>query len=185
MTAQNREAIEREIEQYAIRYARQKAKELVGHFGFTKSDRDDIEQELLLDLLERSANFDPQRAEPRAFITLVVQRKISTLIRRRLAEKRRFDQVASSLDDEAAEEVMTRFRTGEPTRIDQDFVDLQTDVESVLERLPPDLRELCEHLKSKTLSEISRELGIPRSTLAGRVKKLRRRFEDAGLRDYL
>ena len=112
MTRQNREAIEREIEGYATRYARRKAEELVGHFGFTESDRDDIEQELLLDLLERCSNFDPQRAEPRAFITLVVQRKISTMIRHQLAEKRRFERVASSLDDEAADEVMTRFRTG-------------------------------------------------------------------------
>ena len=38
---------------YATWYAKKKARELVGHFGFTSSDQDDIEQSLLLSLMER------------------------------------------------------------------------------------------------------------------------------------
>jgi hypothetical protein len=31
---------------------------------------------------------------------------------------------------------------------------------------------------------VARDLGVPRSTLQRRLERLRRHFEDAGLRDY-
>jgi hypothetical protein len=60
-----------------------------------------------------------------------------------------------------------------------------SDLADVVAHLPKELRDLAERLKSRSLSETSRELGIPRSTLQRRVHRLRQYFEDAGLRIYL
>jgi hypothetical protein len=53
-----------------------------------------------------------------------------------------------------------------PQRTPQEYVDLASDIATVLERLPEAQRDLCERLQAQSLSAIARELGIPRSTLA-------------------
>lgn len=49
---------------YATWLIQQKADQLIGRYGFTKSDREDIEQELTLALLERWDQYDPVRGNP-------------------------------------------------------------------------------------------------------------------------
>jgi DNA-binding NarL/FixJ family response regulator len=52
--------------------------------------------------------------------------------------------------------------------------------------MPESLQELCGLLKQgESQSAIARELSVPRTTLQEYVRRIRRRFEDAGLRDYL
>jgi len=170
---------------FATRYAKRKASQLAGHFGYSKSDRADIVQELLLDLVRRWPNYDPQRGEPEVFIRRVIWARVATLIKDKRASKRQFDYEAGPIDEDVEDEVTTNFRTGLPQRTPQEYVDLASDIATVLERLPEEQRDLCERLQSQSLGEISRELGIPRSTLADRVKKLRGAVEDAGLHDYL
>jgi RNA polymerase sigma-70 factor (ECF subfamily) len=66
-----------------------------------------------------------------------------------------------------------------------DECDLRLDVERVMGMLAPELRELCNRLRTQTLSEISEEVGVPRHCLYTSIRKLRCIFEEAGLRDYL
>ena len=172
-------------EDYASWLIQQKADELVGHFGITEDDREDIEQELALDLIRRWPKFDPQRSKPRTFIARVIRNKVSTLIRHRMSEQQQFEQVGYSIDATVEEEVTTCFRTGQPHRTDQEYVALREDVRAVLARLPPELREVCERLKRASIPRVAKELGIPVTTLRYRLKKLRDVFEEAGLRDYL
>ena len=170
---------------YATSYAKRKANQLVDHFGFNKSDRADIVQELLLDLVRRWPHFDPTRGKPQVFIRRVLWARVSTLIKQKRALKRQFDYESATLDEEADNEVTNSFRTGLPERIDQEYSDLASDVATVLAELSSEDRELCERLQSQPLAEIARELGIPRSTLADRLQKLRSQFEQAGLQHYL
>ena len=39
------------IDEYAVRIIKYKARQLVGRVGFTESDREDLEQEMILDLI--------------------------------------------------------------------------------------------------------------------------------------
>ena len=59
------------------------------------------------------------------------------------------------------------------------------DLDELLQSLPEDLREMCDRLKNDSISQVARELGIPRSTLRDRVCKIRRRFEQSELQKYL
>src|SRR5262249_17337721 len=152
-----------------------------GRAGFTAHDVRDIEQELLLRLLQSLPQFDPEQAHINVFITTVVGRSVAMLLRERRAKKR--GAGVPSLDAPAAH----RQPTEPPAHRDSgaDRIDLLTDLAAVLAALPADLRDLAERLKVQTVSQAARDLNVPRTTLLRQVERLRRCFEDAGLRIYL
>ena len=76
-------------------------------------------------------------------------------------------------------------RIGVEPRAAEELRALALDVAAVVENLPSELHELCRRLGQETVSEISRDTGVPRATLYQSVTKLREIFEDAGLKDYL
>ena len=77
------------------------------------------------------------------------------------------------------------FRIGKQVLSSSDLRDLTIDVNRVMEMLPPELGDLCERLKTKTVADISRDTGIPRGTIYEAIQKVREIFEKAGLKDYL
>jgi transposase-like protein len=56
---------------------------------------------------------------------------------------------------------------------------------AIIQTLPPLWQKLLELRTSMTIVEIAREMKIPRTTLNEWMKRIRVRFEEAGLRDYL
>jgi hypothetical protein len=60
-------------------------------------------------------------------------------------------------------------------------IETKLHMEAVIATLPPVLRELCHALMNQTVGEVSASSGIPRTTIASRIKLMRRVFEDAGL----
>jgi RNA polymerase sigma-70 factor (ECF subfamily) len=159
---------------------RRKARQLARHAGPHHHDPEDVEQELTLRLLRAMPRYDPARGHVHAFVTAVVERAAAGLLRRCRAKKRGAGPVRS-LDAPAAAEPTDRGDAGRAA----DRVGLAADLAAVLAELPADLRGLAERLTRQTLSEVARQDGVPRSTLQRRVDRLRRRFEDAGLREYL
>ncbi len=188
-----------DIDPYAVEIIRFKARQLVGQAGFTVVDRDDLEQELILDLLRRLPNYDPKRAKRNTFIARVVEHKIATLIEKQTAHKRDYRRCRCSLNERFEEEEEGRSVERAETLDQEDYLlrigvepgaaeelrVLALDVVVVLETLPPELGDLCRRLKQETVAEISRDTGVPRATLYQSVTKLREIFEDAGLKDYL
>ena len=186
------------IDPYAARLIRFKARQLVGKAGFTASDREDIEQELILDLLRRLPKYNPKRAQLNTFIARVVEHRLASLIEAQKAGIRDYRRCRCSLnecfedaDGRSVERVDTfdqedyLLRTGAQSRPSEELNRLAIDVAAVLETLPPELRELCRRLKAETVTEISRDTGVPRGTIYESIKKLREIFKDAGLRNYL
>ena len=186
------------IDPYAVRLIKYKARRLIGQAGFSASDRDDLEQEMILDLLRRLPKYNPERAQLNTFIARVVEHKIATLIEARKAGIRDYRRCRCSLNDwfedeegRSVERVDTfdqedyLLRTGAQSRPSDELSALAIDVAAVLEGLPPELRDLCQRLEAETVTEISRDTGVPRGTIYESIKKLREIFEDAGLKDYL
>ncbi len=187
-----------EIDPYAIRLIEYKARMLVGKAGFTASDRDDLEQELILDLLHRLPRYDRNRAQRNTFIARVVEHKIANLIKAQKAGIRDYRRCRCSLNDRfededgrSVERIDTLDQehsgphTGTQSRRSDELRMLAIDMGFVLETLPPELRNLCQRLVAETVTEISRSTGVPRGTLYESIKKLRKIFKDAGLKDYL
>ena len=74
-----------QLNEYARSVIRKKARQLIGKYGFTHDDREDLEQEMILDLLVRLPKFDPEKACLNTFVARIVDRKVSTMIRRQQA----------------------------------------------------------------------------------------------------
>jgi RNA polymerase sigma-70 factor (ECF subfamily) len=187
-----------ELSDYAIRHIRHRARQLARTEGIAAQDIEDIRQDLIVDLLERLPKFDPAKATCNTFVARIIDRKVAKLIRDRNCEKRDPRREECSLNEciddgegGSVERVQTIAadeadrRLGRQARSDQETAELALDVEAVLKRLPDNLRRLCELLKTGSIADAARAMGVPRTTLNDHVKKLREVFEAAGLRDYL
>ena len=184
---------------YAREVIRHKARQLIGKYGFTRDDYDDLQQEMMLDLLRRLGKYDSSKAGLNTFVARIVDRKISTLIRHQRQEKRDYRRPVCSLDAKVEDqdgqargldEILSQDAFDEEVarhdRPEAERVDLRLDLTLVLDELPDDLRQLARLLQTRTVAEIARELGVPRSTLYEKgIARLRKIFEDNGLREYL
>jgi len=185
------------IDAYAADLIRHKARQLVGKAGLTENDRQDLEQELMIDLLSRMKHFNPAKGKKTTFMTRIVERRISNILEARFAQCRDWRKCTASLNDpipggnddstERIEQVSSDGQMGHQGRetIEQRQNDIRFDVDRVIATLPEDLQELCEKLRSSNMAEIAREMGVPRSTLYGKLTKLRDAFREAGLEEYL
>jgi RNA polymerase sigma-70 factor, ECF subfamily len=192
-------AKKRILEGYAREVIRHKARQLINKYGFTRDDYDDLQQDMTLDLLRRLSKYDPSRAGLSTFVARVVDRKVSTLIRHQKQEKRDFSVRILRLDAEVdgqdgeplgLDEILSQDAFDEEVarydRPEAERLDLRLDLSLVLDELPEELRELARRLQTRTMAEIARELGVPRSTLYETgIARLRKIFEDKGLREYL
>jgi RNA polymerase sigma-70 factor (ECF subfamily) len=186
------------IDPYAVKLIKYKARQLAGHFGFTTSDRDDLEQELICDLLRRLPKYNPKRARRNTFIARVIEHKTASIIEAQNAGMRDYRRCRCSLNDrfknkegkfierlEHIDQEDYLLRTGRLSRSTTDNFHLATDIRKTIESLPAELRELCMRLATDTVMEISCDTGIPRGTIYDSIKTVRAIFEDSGLREYL
>ncbi len=172
------------LQGFARSIVRRKARLIVRCCGFNAQDLRDIEQELLLRLLQSLSQFDPEQGHVNVFITTVVERSMAMLIRERQAKKRDttgIRSLAAPADDGGPTDLPDHRDAGG----DAERLDLAGDVAEVLAALPTELRDLARRLTERTVSEAARDLNVPRTTLMRQVDRLRRCFEDAGLRIYL
>ena len=176
---------------------RRKIKQLIGRAGFTLHDREDIEQDLYVRVLQSWPRFNPDVAHRNAFITTVVERYVANILRNKQAAKRDHRRISSlnvmiTVTDEGPTELAQTIgereqdaRLFRQCRSEVELIQLELDIEKLLAELPAELRNLAVDMKTKSIAEIARERGVPRTTLNEHVRKLLQRFEQAGLRDYL
>lgn len=155
---------------------RRKARKLAGCRLFPEMDLDDLVQELTYQLLRALARYDPARpAGP--FVATVVGRAAAQLVRERLAAKRAAGAPVPIGSDPGMVDPPDPGAAGD--------ADLRIDVAEALAELPDGLRAVAELLLTRTVAEAARERGVPRSSFMRDVERVRRHFEDAGLRVYV
>jgi RNA polymerase sigma-70 factor (ECF subfamily) len=179
------------LDRFAAWFVHHKAKQLIGMAGFTKDDLEDLKQDLTLDLLQRLEQFDAGRAQRHTFVVMVVEHRIAAILEHRTAAMRDTRREQCSLNDPVSDhegKTVQRHETldaGFLGRGDAKPGDLAVDIQAVIAGLPRRLQVLCVHLQTKTPAEVARELGMPRMTLYGDIKRLKAAFERASLGDYL
>lgn len=186
------------LDDHCLRLIRYKAAQLVGKAGFRESDREDLEQQLTLDLLSRMRKFDPARSSLHTFADRVINHAVATLLAARQIAARDFRRIGPSLNEEieaaggcrvpraenVAEEDSFAMRT-RVFRSDREAAEMTIDLASVTAGMPDHLQLLCELLKSKTLSQISEITGRPRSSIQRDMAAIGRTLRAAGLEEYL
>lgn len=157
--------------QFACKLVRCKARQIA-----RPSDREDVEQELLLEIVVRWPCFDPRKANREAFVEQIVRNKICKMLRDRRRLKR-----------DTRREVPFDARVHAVAQSDAaiESLCLRIDVGSVLPNMPQHLRDACDELRRESLAAAARRIGMPWSTLAHHLDQVRAAFRRAELDQYL
>lgn len=170
-----------------------KAQRLCRLWPFNKSDTGDVEQELRTFWLASRGRFRPDRGQVRSFFKTVIERAAAQIRRRSLAQQRSPGRVCSFDSYQWQPDIGTRSSAHRNRRcashtsllISDEHTRRELDVQDLLESLPTPLARLCEKLMQHSVAEISRETGVPETTLRSRIATIRRRYEGRGLSEFL
>ena len=186
------------LDDYCINLIRYKTRRLIGQVGYTKSDQEDIEQELSLHLRRQLPKYNPRKGTIKTFINTVLDNKIRTMVSSRLTSQFDFRQHDYSLDETIETEIGDRVSHGEAIDTEEylmatgrinrrtlDTVELRIDVQCAISLLPTYLQDLCVRLQTQTIVDIARKDRVSRH----KIDELRRRvallFLEHGLDEYL
>lgn len=184
---------------FAWQYIRQQALLLVQHPGFKPSERRNIESELWTVLVRKAPGFDPSRGQESTFIARIVDARIRSLVRWRIAAKRHFRHDGQSLNEmisdaggnlvelgETLDAETAKNHLGQYHRSETELTDLRLDLEHVLSLLNDDgVHQLARLLMVMSRHAASKEPGQSRRKVAKHFEKLRELIEDSDLREYL
>ncbi len=173
-----------------------KIKQLIGRPEFIEQDRKDLEQDLLAHVVQSLRRFDPEIAHLNRYVTAVVERYVANLVRNQNALKRDRGrttslnlliqteegptELAQTIGDRELDARLSRER-----RSEQELHELALDLASLTATLPDRWRTLLELRKSNNMVEVAARMQVPRTTLNGWMRRIRQRFERAGMRNYL
>jgi len=132
---------------------------------------EDLEQELRLRLLQALDRYDPGRGSSEAFVAVVLGRAAAGIRR----DRGRFKRTRRAVAPGAAEP------TESVDSLDEAARDLRIDLLRAVGTLPDDLLLLAGQLLLRSLAEVARAQGVPRSSLVRRLERIRRHFEAAGV----
>jgi RNA polymerase sigma factor (sigma-70 family) len=176
------------VDDFERRFIRKMVSRLIGKAGFRRQDREDLEQDFLVDLLRRLESFNPKRSPRRHFVMLVVKHYASSLLRKRHARKRDYRKVISlhtpvnsgdGTVNELAQTISQEEYDQKHGRAESDreeMVELATDVRDRLNTLSAEDQSLAGLLTMHSVSEVAEILRLHRSTVSYRVRRLRPRF---------
>lgn len=178
------------LDTWVARMVRKAVRGLLRAPEFSAADREDLEQELTLEVLRQLPRFDPARGRRESFLARVVESRARTLLRRRRAPCRDWRRRAS-LDDlvkdgDGRRVELWRTLDADACRArrglgDDDRLDLRIDVAAAVASLPPELRSLCAALARGSARDAARVSGAPRGAVRGKVARIRAHFERLGL----
>lgn len=184
------------LTEYAQSLIKFKARQLSRRPGFSRSDEEDVAQELTVHLLSKAHQFDPNRASVNTFADRVIRSAIAMLLRDRRRQKRAAGFAATSLEDipaqsggdvESLRDMLTeadlRRRIGIAAS-DQDRADLIAAVVEAMRSLPAADQETCRRLIEGSKASVARDLRVSRRQIRNAIERIRRHFEAAGLGDF-
>ncbi|MCK4873631.1 MAG: hypothetical protein KAS72_12990 [Phycisphaerales bacterium] len=185
-----------EISQYTRTLIAVKGHQLIGHYGFTRCDRDDLMQEFTIAVLEATGAWDETRGSRNTFDNRIVNRKIATLIRHRKRECRDYRRNGASLEEVSRDEDGTPISLGEMLTDDadrrwndaasvSDRIDLSVDLRRAVSVLKPELQRLCALLARGSAADAARALDVSRPTVFKWIRMIRDRFTELGLDEYV
>ena len=128
----------------------------------------------------------------------MVQRHLANVVRDRSVSKRatagRVSLSKSVRGDDGGQVEMSQTlhhqdqdrRLGRERRLgEEELNDLRMDLATFISKLPEKYQDILRRRQNQSITEISRDLGIPRTTLNDWMLQIRKLFEEAGFDRYL
>jgi len=160
-----------DIDPAARALIRHKVQRLLGQSGFTRTDQDDLTQELALAAHRAKSQFDATRGNATTFYDSVLVNKVRSIVGHARAKKRdhRCERHLRNLD-------------GFVWRADTTpYLQMKLDVNAALATLPSGLRALGMRFMQYTPAEVSRKSGMTRGKLRQAARQIAEHFETAGV----
>jgi DNA-directed RNA polymerase specialized sigma24 family protein len=180
-----------------MRIARARAYALIGSWGFTPEDREDIQQEILLEQWIAMKKYDHSRGSERTFLNRLTDNKVASMVAYRRAACREREYRALQLDPilegkpiaSSSPGRVKKFLFGDNCEIAWqrgsrptiDLLNLRIDVGRVLGCLPEHFQCIAHVLQFEKPSEAAKRLNVSRGTIYRAIKVLKRAFEVWGL----
>lgn len=161
------------------------------HWGWFRRDEiPDLTHDVVIQLLKKKDHFDPTRSRWSTFCSLIARNYLITEARRRrncvpvdsINEPREGD--TSPISD-SVEDRHSTARCHCDIRPEQEWIDLQEDLATLIDRLPDPLREFCEnYLQRPAFSDVADSLGVSRNTVYRRRNLVREQIAEDCLEEY-
>ena len=179
---------------FTINFIQIKAAQLCRRTDVSRSDRDDMQQDMLLYLWKKAHLFDPARGTIEAFVTTAVNSWVGMELRRRDRQKRREDYRAISLegttiecegDTETLDALLSdadlHRRTQQSGHSPIELIDLRDALRCALSKLSKREHSLLVHVAEHGVASAARKHHVSRRQIENALARMRSRFEDAGL----
>ena len=177
------------INEFAMKTATAKARQLVVRPEFSDCDVEDIQQELLMYLIQKVGSYDETRSKRNTFINRVIESGAAELARSRGRQKRypadddgympsfqtpvdTVDASHATLGDEISDADAARRLCGNVSD-PFDEADRRMDLEAAMDAMPCWLRETAEYLMSHNLKETAEKFGLSKRAMQGRRDDIR------------
>lgn len=173
-----------------VSIVRCKVYQLINHQYFSKNDFQDLEQELIIEVLNKLVNYNPDKSSLSTFVKRITRDKAINLITHRLAQKNDYKISIHSLYEpitgnneeqtclliDIISSNATFYDYDDFDSIEQMNIEFEIEVKQILKTLPNDLYNLYELLQYKNINEILRHTGMSRRTFYRKLKILKKIF---------
>lgn len=175
-----------------------KVGKLIVKSDFTQQDRSDLVQEVYVRATKSLRLYDASVGHLYPYVCTVVQRHLANVIRDRSVAKRAtagrvslskmvraedggYVEMAQALHAQDQDR-----RLGRERRLgEEELNDLRMDLATFVSNLPEKFQDVLRRRQSQSITEISRDLGVPRTTLNDWMLQIRKLSEEAGFDRYL
>jgi RNA polymerase sigma factor (sigma-70 family) len=171
---------------------------LIAKSDFTHQDRSDLVQEVYVRATKSLQLYDPAVGHLYPYVCTVVQRHLANVVRDRSVVKRatvgRVSLSKTVRSDDGGQIEMSQTlhekdqdrRLGRSRRLGEEELNgLRMDLATFMAKLPEKFQDVLRRRQTHSMTEISRDLGIPRTTLNDWMLQIRKLFEEAGFERYL
>lgn len=179
---------------FTITLIRIKAAQLCRRSDFSRSDRDDLQQEMELYLLRKAHLFDSERGNIEAFVTTSINSWVGMTLRFRARDKRRpglhaFSLEGTEIDNDGEADTLAAVlsaadlarRTQHDRLTPSELIDLRDCLHSVLAALSPSERALVALVADRGVAGAARARKVSRRQIENAMARIRARFDDEGL----
>lgn len=162
------------LDRYAMKRIEFRARRLAIRFNLDDDQREDLAQDMVVELLAAFPRFDETKASRKTFVNRVLDLFSKHTIRTRMNQmKRDFESTVCLHElDESAHPACDGSQGSK--------LDMKLDIEDIFAQMPGTLQRICILLKSFSVTEVAKILNIHRVTLYRRVLQIRAIFEKAG-----
>jgi RNA polymerase sigma factor (sigma-70 family) len=178
------------FQSWEIGVATKIVREFIGNWKFLSTqDEEDLLQECLTHWFYNREKFDASKGVyATEFMARIVRNKLMDLVREQNADKRKVAHNSDSLNQPLSNDEES-FSLLDVLASDSDFriqAELKISIEQTYSQLTETQQELyrCLSEGKSSLQELSESLGIGRSTIYREIDRIRKVFEQEGLKDF-